>query len=597
MLRIARRAGMLVLLFSSTPLAAQRSARRVLGTAEIAAAGWHRLGEIAAALPPGASASVDGFNSELSGSRLGFFETTGNTASWIVRLDGQVMPMRVGGLWILDAIPVAITQLDSVVIVEGPTISEGRTAFLGTIDLYTRRPVRGLSAIGDYQHGDESGDPGPYRYTPRATPNIEKLGPYTSGAAAFATDRASLDVAARYASLNITDPRLEAQTRPLFPSLQTDVNASGGSGAMSVDALGGTHYLIGGRGRFTGLMHVPRLGTFQQARVVATQGGVAGTSVLAGHQWAYSATATQLDVQQLNAAPFVIGQTRTLGDGFLETSITKSVRAGAGLSLGRQETDSAHQRETERAWSTYDLDGTHAEVAVQRFRGQFKVSGSARHERPLGDSDIVAVSVTALNSWQNADNAWMESAQRDDLASMSALDVRAELTTSAMYSLRPTWYARGFSYAHTGSANRIEGIGVGLLAETPRGRRVTARLRAEAAQLLGDASAGETSTPGGFAEGTVAAQTIAGFSLALAGRYAPATLWSGPSFAMPEDTPVTQRIDLSVNKSAWHDRIRAQLVMRNLLDAEERTHPDGAQWNLRTHLAVTVALPTGASQR
>jgi hypothetical protein len=36
--------------------------------------------------------------------------------------------------------------------------------------------------------------------------------------------------------------------------------------------------------------------------------------------------------------------------------------------------------------------------------------------------------------------------------------------------------------------------------------------------------------------------------------------------------------------------------MRNLLNAAERSHPEGAQWNLRTHLAVTIALPSGAGR-
>src|SRR3954454_2341501 len=128
------------LLLFATPLAAQRSEHRVLDRAAIAAAGWHRLGDMVAALPPGSAASIDGFNHELRGSRLGFFQTTQVTASWLVRLDGQLMPMQVGGTWILDDVPVAITQVDSIVIAEGAQLTDGRAALVGTIDFYTRRP-------------------------------------------------------------------------------------------------------------------------------------------------------------------------------------------------------------------------------------------------------------------------------------------------------------------------------------------------------------------------------------------------------------------------------------------------------------------------
>jgi hypothetical protein len=32
-------------------------------------------------------------------------------------------------------------------------------------------------------------------------------------------------------------------------------------------------------------------------------------------------------------------------------------------------------------------------------------------------------------------------------------------------------------------------------------------------------------------------------------------------------------------------------VLRNLFNTAERYHPRGAQWNLRTHLALTIDLP------
>src|SRR4051812_3235922 len=243
MKRVCGHASAASLLLFATPLAAQRSEHRVLDRAAISAAGWHRLGDIVSALPPGSAASIDGFNHELRGSRLGFFQTTQVTASWLVRLDGQLTPMQIGGMWILDDIPVAITQLDSVVITEGPRLTDGRAAVLGTIDLYTRR-ARGASMVGDYQHGDETGDPGPYRYTSRSTPNIEKLGPFASGAAAAGTAAASLDVAARSSSLNITDQQIANRIGTAFGGYQSDVNASGGSGVATFDGLGGRTYVV-----------------------------------------------------------------------------------------------------------------------------------------------------------------------------------------------------------------------------------------------------------------------------------------------------------------------------------------------------------------
>jgi hypothetical protein len=394
MLRFVRHAGPLLLLLCSTPLAAQRSARRVIDAAAIAAAGWHHLGDIAAALPPGSIASVDGFNYELSGSRQGFSETTGARATWLIRLDGQEVPTRLAGLWILDAIPVAITQLDSVVIVEGARLTDGRTAFLGTIDFFTRRPRRGSSIVGDYQHGDESGDPGPYRYTVRATPNVEKLGPFASGAAAFATDNVAIDIGGRYASLNVTDPRIVARLGSALPAFQSDVNASGGSGVATVDLLGGRQFLVVGRGRFTGLMDLPQTSGVQEGRVITTHLGASGSLHFANRDWRFAAKATQLDLGPIGTQPTPRElQRRISRDAFVETSLSRSMRVGVGATFGSwmNATDTMH-RVSPRIWLMREGRSESAELALEHAAGRVRSSGGFRLERRLADSAVLAAS-------------------------------------------------------------------------------------------------------------------------------------------------------------------------------------------------------------
>jgi hypothetical protein len=593
MMRAVRRAGiLLLLLFSATPVAGQRSSRRVIDRRAIAAAGWHRLGDVVAALPPGSTASIDGFNHELRGSRLGFAATTQVQATWLVRLDGQVMPMQVGGLWILDLVPVAMTQVDSVVIDDQPRLSEGRAVVLGTIDLYTRRPARPASLVADYQHGDETGDPGPYRYTARSTPNIEKIGPFTSGAAAVAIGRVSVDGGARYSSLNITDPRIASRLGAAFPTYQSDVNASGGSGAITIDALGGRTYIIGGRGRFTGYMPLPTVAGDQQGRVVASEGGMSGTAKIIGREWSYAANATQLEVQPMATPLLVDPQTRRVVDGFLETAIGRTFSIGAGATTGRSETPSlTRERSSQRGWLTYsDHDNRTASAALERVNGEIELSGSGRVAWSVGDSESFAIAASALNAARASDFTWMDQAIPDS-ADVHVLDLRAELATRTFLGTRPSWYARAFRYS--GEAAATSGIGAGVVATTQPSTDLRATMRAEVTQMLGGGNPGETSTPGGFIEASMMTRTVGGFDLALAGRYAPEARWTGEA----DEVPATRRIDFSVNKSMWRDRIRAQLVTRNLLNAAERTHPEGAQWNLRTHLAVTVALPTGASAR
>lgn len=594
-------AGLLgLLLLSTTPLAAQRSSRRVVDAAGIAAAGWHHLGDIVDALPTGSVATTDGFNHQLTGSRVGFIEAGASNARWMVRLDGQVMPVNIEGLWILDAIPVAITQIDSVVITEGPRIVDGRQAVLGTIELYTRVPPRGPSVIADYQHGDESGDPGPYRYTARATTNVEKLGPFTSGAVAVAAARASLDLAARYSSLNITDQRIVDRLPGVFGRLQSDVNASGGSGVLTSHFAGGDHYLVAGRGRFTGLAYLPAPGADRSTRVITSHVGLTGTARVDRLALRYGVTGTQLEVDSLgDVLPFSLQQERLFGDAFIEGgSPQRSLRFGVGLNAGRQQTGSGdtattRQRHTERAWLTWAAPDRDVTVGIERSLGSVGGSVSLRQERALGDSQEVALSVVAFNTWRDGGNVWMDGF-RSPLtheASSGAVDARLELSTRALMGFLPTWYLRGFAFPGLRDNASNGGVAGGVLAMAGRGRS-SLSLRAEISEQLGNAGPDDGTTPGGFLEALASAVTPGHFRVALSGRYAPRTSWPQLEPGALTYGPEFRRVDLSVNKWMWHDRVRAQLVVRNALNQPEITHPLGAQWNLRTHLAVTVALPS-----
>jgi hypothetical protein len=38
----------------------------------------------------------------------------------------------------------------------------------------------------------------------------------------------------------------------------------------------------------------------------------------------------------------------------------------------------------------------------------------------------------------------------------------------------------------------------------------------------------------------------------------------------------------------WQRRLRLELLYRNLLNEPDRTHPFGAQWNLRWHVSASL---------
>ena len=64
--------------------------------------------------------------------------------------------------------------------------------------------------------------------------------------------------------------------------------------------------------------------------------------------------------------------------------------------------------------------------------------------------------------------------------------------------------------------------------------------------------------------------------------------------AAPTTLPAISRLDVSAEKWFWRHRLRTQLLLRNLLNSPERSHPLGADLPLRVHLTFALALPAGA---
>jgi hypothetical protein len=620
MMRVSFRAGCAAVILLTTPAAAQRSGRRVVRATDIAAAGWHRLGDIVSALMPGNVASVDGFNAALTASRAPFAGlSAAGSPQWIVRVDGQRIPMAIDGMWILDALPVAMVQVDSVCVASGSSIVDGAPSLLGTLDVYTRRPPHGVSAVGDYQHGDESGDPGPYRYTPLATPNVEKLGPFTSGAAAYASSLWSIDGAARYSSLNITDTSIARRFPATFGQLQSDVNASGGSGILSTSLFDGAQTTIGGRGRFTGLLWVPSRHREESVHVIATQAGSSGDGRLGGAHLRYAATGTLLNVNDLRSPlPISIDRNVVMNDFFGELTLPGSqVAVGAGGSWWAKSQvnhgSPLEDRTAARVWlDLFKAPSEHGLTASVAFGdGVIAPSVVGWLGASLANRYSLVTTISSIERLPSADGVWatetpMTAADRADQGVLTKYntrfdELRVELSDTAL-GLTPSLDLRLLNASNwrldptlAPGGQQFQTLVIGTGIETRLAARTRASLRGEAAATHSRSVAMQSamkSTPAASLRADVSRVVMTNLMLAMSGKLTTATSWPSESiFDETPDLPSLRRIDLSANKPFWHDHARAQLVIRNLFATDERYHPVGASWNFRTHLAITIALP------
>ncbi len=112
---------------------------------------------------------------------------------WPVFLNDIPLDLNVWGTKNLNKIPVSVSAIDSVVLVTEPQLAGGMSMEKGGVFIYTKSRREGISADAELWTGNRTGDPGPFVYTERATPNVERLGPIASASVSYAKDRFSVE--------------------------------------------------------------------------------------------------------------------------------------------------------------------------------------------------------------------------------------------------------------------------------------------------------------------------------------------------------------------------------------------------------------------
>lgn len=173
----------LIGLLAGRPQCSYASSEKYVLTEEVIQnSGLTRVGDIFLLLDNWRASTIDGYDWKAGANGLSPFQGQ----SWTLMLDGQKVDIDVFGTNNLNLLPVTLDQIDSLVVVSHPQLHSGEFADRGLIHIYTHRPQGGMSFRAALMGGNETGDPGPYRYTPLSSPNVDGIGPdasYTLGIA------------------------------------------------------------------------------------------------------------------------------------------------------------------------------------------------------------------------------------------------------------------------------------------------------------------------------------------------------------------------------------------------------------------------------
>lgn len=563
----------LLWLASATGATGQHPRREVLTRADLVALSIHRYSDLLQWLGTGAS-TVEGIGWQM-GLDLGSVPDPRGAGArqWLVTVDGQPVETELFGAVFPELLPVALSQVDSVTVVRGPTVAGGVLAGGGAIRLHTStRPGRATAGAW-VRHGAETGDPGPYVYTPYSSRGIDQTGPDGAAWAAIGASGFSVGADARYLRTDVSDSRLRQSWGTDHPAF---TQARGGSARIRAESGQGQHQVLVSRQNQLGHAFFPALQDFRRGDLTVTHLGLNG-------EWR-------------------VGNGSEVRYRAVHSRVTALMPARPEDARERERTRaSADVRREWGAWSLlgglgWDGDGAlgYASIATPgdaRLAGQ--LAGALRHgEHGWGGYLATGVNGRVRPGWgwdaaasafrDSADEGWDGAAPHR--ASESIVRLESGLSRDAGQNS-----GRIALVAGTASANPLQGY---------FGLKESALLRFHpslTAHLLHEfvVGGGSERVPTHSGRARLDYRVAPSFALAATfqGRSSVSFPHASKAAAIADSTlPPFLRMDVSAEKGFWRQRVRTELVIRNVFDAPERLHPDGAEFSLRYFVAASLQL-------
>ncbi len=210
--------------------------RQVIKQEDIAQAGITRPGDLLALIEGWHHYSLDGYRWYAGNDPF-------STNQWLLFLDDQLLALDFFNLRHLNALPVSIEQIDSLVITTGPAAWQGEYAEAGIMRIYTRPIPEGIAALARYSSINETGDPGPYQYTRFRSENVDEIGPDYAVALSYGSEKLRVRSGAAHHFHPATDPVISSR-RENYPQRFQRVQMYPLFLQASTDALPGRHHLF-----------------------------------------------------------------------------------------------------------------------------------------------------------------------------------------------------------------------------------------------------------------------------------------------------------------------------------------------------------------
>ena len=247
-----RRMVLWVMLLWSVPSLGQTAPAQVITGEDLARAGIYRLSDLFALALHWQGASTEGYHIDTAPVGISV-----PPADWMLVVDGQVVDLRTLGRTSLNALPVSMTEVCTVVLHSMPTSFDGVVAPGGAVAVQTCPVQPGVSVRGSMAVGNETGDPGPFQYTELGLANVDRTGPTANASASYVRAQWHVRAHAKLDEHHATDPRIRSRVHSLY---RGEKDARILHRSLGADARYRQHTFAAASSRTEDLLYVEHLG-------------------------------------------------------------------------------------------------------------------------------------------------------------------------------------------------------------------------------------------------------------------------------------------------------------------------------------------------
>ncbi|MDE2958087.1 MAG: hypothetical protein OXU68_13925 [Bacteroidota bacterium] len=183
---------------------------QVLTQENIARSGIARLSDLFALVGGWPATSTEGYH--WNASPIGVSQP----GVWELMVDSLPIDVRALGHHRLNLLPVNLSEICEVRLYSQPAIISGHAALTGAIHIQTCEPTQDLTVQSTVAAANETGDPGPWRYTPHGGPNVDRSGPVLQSSVAWGSPRLTVRLQAGLDEHHTTDPRIRSRVHTLY---------------------------------------------------------------------------------------------------------------------------------------------------------------------------------------------------------------------------------------------------------------------------------------------------------------------------------------------------------------------------------------------